>query len=113
MILNYIILILIPGIAIAFVAVFYACVLTEDGGMLNGVYKRAALYFKCDEREQEGRAIHWLFKITIGCYKCIAGQWAFWYFMFFCNNYTIFKHAFFVAFTSIMAIKINQWINKN
>lgn len=107
MIINYQIAILI-----ACVAVVYSTVLTEPNSLLNGFYLRASEFFKNDKREAEGKPLHWAFMLLIGCHKCIAGQWAAWYYVFFCQEYNIFKHIFFVAFTIIAAIKINQWITK-
>ena len=58
--------------AISIIAFTYSVILTEPHQILNGVYEWL-----------EKRLPEWLFFPIIGCEKCVAGQMALWYCIFF------------------------------
>lgn len=47
--------------------------------ILNWLYNWLWAVFKNDERTNGG---HWIFKIIIGCEKCLAGQISLWLFLY-------------------------------
>lgn len=83
--------------AVALVAFVYSVILTEGGMILNPWYNFL------DRKIGES----WLFKPLVGCYRCVAGQMAFWYYIV-KFRYDIFEHAFFISFAIFTAIVINK-----
>jgi len=53
-----------------------------------------------------GRLPERLWKPLGGCSKCLAGQIAFWYFIFF-KKYNLFDHLFFVSATIFLVLLID------
>ncbi len=84
------------ALQIAIVAYVYSNVLTDPGMVLNGFYN---LLEKHLITESQGRG-EWLFKPIIGCFYCVAGQFALWgYFIAYLPKYNLFDHIFFICFT--------------
>lgn len=95
---------------IACLAYVYSVVLTDANQLLNPLYKRLYIYFKTDERINEGKDYHWLFKILIHCEKCVSGQWALWtYLAMNYLNYNFFYHLFFISYTITITILITKY----
>lgn len=63
---------------IAVFAFVYSYILTQPQQILNGIFKRLDLFFKTAQRADQGKPVHWLFKIILQCEKCVAGQIALW-----------------------------------
>jgi hypothetical protein len=101
------------GFLIAVTAVVYSYLLTRPNAIFNGLYNWMYEFFKTDQRQANGKPFHWAFMILIHCEKCIAGQAAFWLFLF-CHlsDYNFLTHIFFTAFTIITAGAIAE-IYKN
>lgn len=57
------------SVMIAFIAFTYSVILTDPNMLLTGWYGWLRKKIK---RE-------WVFKIIIGCAKCVSGQWALWF----------------------------------
>ena len=97
---------------IAVVAYIYSEVLTEAGMILNWFFHLI------------GKLPEWLFKPLIGCFKCVAGQFALWTFLVqkfenYSNIKTIFEltelvgnHIFFISITIFIAWLINKVYTK-
>lgn len=108
------------ALLIAIGAYTFSVLLTEGEMILSPVYKRLYAFFKTDERQDEGKPVHWLFKILMYCEKCVAGQWALWYFLYKeFNTYMyaftfnlIALHLFFVLLTVFITYLISIVINK-
>lgn len=81
------------GLLIASIAFTYSVLLIEENALFNGLYNRLYVIFKTDERAEKGKSVHWLFMILMYCEKCIAGQMAFWYFLY--KNWSIYDVDFF------------------
>lgn len=100
--------IVFEGLAVALVAYVYAMILTEPGMLLNAWYNFLDVKL--------GRRKHWLFKPLIGCFKCVAGQLALWYYLIYhFNNYDPATHIFIIClaiFASTSIHKIYRW-NQN
>lgn len=120
--------------AIAIVAVVYSCVLTEPGEVFSGWYtflrkkimarsytleQMGKNYFEGDLKNSNGKVIRnyeSLFRLLIGCEKCIAGQLALWYYLI--KNYSCYQwdiHIALVAstiFASIIIKSIYQLCHK-
>jgi hypothetical protein len=89
---------------IAVTAVVYSYILTRPNALLNGFYNWAYVFFKTDERSNQGRPFHPLFMVLIHCEKCVAGQAALWlYLISNWHKYHFLQHVFFTAFTIIIA----------
>ena len=107
------------GILIGIFAYVYACILTDEEQLLNGVYNW--LEYKLID-PLTGKK-HWVFNILIGCEKCIAGQIALWLFLYKnIHGYilypfdTFLKHIFFITFTifvTVMIKKIHKYKKQN
>lgn len=69
------------SLLIALFAFVYAYLLTRPNALFNGLYNRADVFFKTDERLRNGKPLHPLFMLLIHCEKCIAGQVALWLFL--------------------------------
>jgi len=51
----------------------------------------------------------WLFKPLGGCFRCITGQVALWWFIFM-EEYTIVNHLFFISMTIIFSMILDKLI---
>ena len=69
------------ALMVAVSAFVYSNLLTGTGEILGGVYGFLDRVFKTDERAEQGKPIHPLFKMLMQCEKCVAGQWALWSFL--------------------------------
>lgn len=67
---------------IAIAGFTYSYILTQPGEIFAGLNRVLSRLFKTDERLNSGRPLHPLFKLLIGCEKCIAGQLAFWSYLY-------------------------------
>lgn len=103
------------SVLIAAIAFTYSVLLTEENALFNGIYNRLYVFFKTDERASDGKPVHWLFMILMYCERCIAGQMAFWYFLY--KNWTIYVHEFiesliyhfgFVSITIMLAVTFKE-----
>ncbi len=83
------------SIIIAMIAFVYSVLLTEQHALFCGVYNFLYELFETDERISEGKPMHWLFMILIGCDRCVAGQIALWFFLY--RNYELYAGDFFEA----------------
>lgn len=107
---------------IAIIAVMYSVVLSRPGEIFGWLYDKLNTWFNernpCKgTREQRGLGPHPVFKLLIGCFKCVAGQWAFWIFLIYCwpvyNMFFIIPHLLFVGLTiffSLIIYKFNQYL---
>lgn len=98
---------------IAVAAFVYSYMLTRPNAMLNWLYNWAYVFFKTDERSNQGKPYHWAFMLLIHCEKCIAGQVAAWLYLFGnWSNYNFLQHIFFTAFTILLAGLIKNLYTK-
>jgi hypothetical protein len=97
---------------IAILAFVYVCILAIPGEVFGKINNFLYLYFKNNEREQAGMFPHPIYKLLIGCEKCIAGQIALWSFL--VKNWTeytyklIFTHVLFVGLTIFITVIIKS-----
>ena len=96
------------ALKIALIAYVYSVILTEQGMLLNGLYRWL------DSKNLPD----WLFNPLIGCSKCVTGQMALWYLILeylkmpYLNN--IVEIVFFLSlaiFISYVINKIYIWLN--
>lgn len=94
----------------AIAAFTYSYILTEPGEFFGKIHMWISDYFKNDQRMNEGQPLHPLYKMIIGCEKCVAGQIALWSFLAFnYDNYSIkaaFAHVLYVSLTIFLAAVI-------
>lgn len=84
------------GLQLALTAYVYSNVLTEPGMILNGLYNWMEEALQA-ERKGWGQ---WVFKPLIGCFYCVAGQFAMWgYIVAYRASYNVFEHIFFICYT--------------
>lgn len=84
---EFIIMYTFASIVIAIGAFVFADILTLTGEAFGKVYGLLDLLFDNDRRYCEGKAMHPVFKMLIGCFKCVAGQWALWTGLFYAWRY--------------------------
>lgn len=99
------------ALGLAAAAVCFAWGLVEDGMLLAPVQAWVRQWHSHRYgREVESR---WLWYPLWGCYKCVAGQWAFWgYIGLYWHHYHPLHHLFFTSFTIIAAVLLRglyQW----
>lgn len=93
---------LIEVISLPLVAVVYASVLTEPGMLLAAIHYWA-------EQHLPG----WLFMPVIGCFKCVAGQLAMWYYIVTrWHDYHFTEHVTIVSSTIFISILLNYIYEK-
>jgi len=98
------------SLLIAVFAFVYTNLLTDEDQLFNGLYN----WLETKLTNLDG-TIHWLFNITIGCEKCVAGQLALWIYLY-CNpiNYilhplrTFFLHLAFITVTILITALIKN-----
>jgi hypothetical protein len=66
---------------ISITAFVYSYILTQPTELFSGLYRLLDSVFKTDERNNKGLGMHPLFKLLIGCEKCVSGQWALWIYL--------------------------------
>lgn len=98
---------------LAVVSYVYAVILTEPGMFLSWWYK-FLLSLNLPE---------WIFKPLIDCFKCVAGQAAFWGYLIYTDNlmwlpknYNPFDHLYLICLTILISIiidKIYSWNSNN
>lgn len=102
------------GVLIAVFAFVYTNLLTDEKQIFNGLYN----WLESRLIDKKTGKTHWLFYVTIGCEKCVAGQLALWIFLY--NNpinyitnplKTSFLHFAFITFT-ILTTEIIKNIHK-
>lgn len=95
---------LIYGTAVGYIAFVYSCMLTEDDMVLSRWH---SLW-----QRLENTRLEWLFKIIIGCERCVAGQWALWsYLIIYYRDYAaadLFFHTLFITAAIGAAYTFNQ-----
>ncbi|GAB2865980.1 hypothetical protein [Hymenobacter ruber] len=107
----------IYALLLASLAVCWADVLVRPGMLLAPVqawarakYRRLPSAASC---EHDGREIEdaWWWGPAWGCFKCCAGQFAFWgYLLLFpLSAYHLLAHLGFTAITIILSIIVNKW----
>lgn len=113
---------MIATIFISITAFVYANILSQPGEIFGKWYGFLNNLFQTDKRISSGKQLHPLFKMMIGCEKCVSGQLALWYFM--ANNYggyfigvrefilTAFQHSFFIATTIFLTTIIKSLYEK-
>jgi len=79
--INYLLIAILIG-ACSFV---YTNLLMEPDQIFGGLYRKAYFYFKSDEKNEQGKPYHPLFKIFFQCERCNAGQIALWFYL--CKNF--------------------------
>ncbi|MBF9140846.1 hypothetical protein [Hymenobacter properus] len=122
----------IDALLLAALAYCWASVLVQPGMLLAPVqawvrrlHRRAWFYFYIEgspghvnagQMEVEYYAGHdldnqWWWAPLWGCFKCVAGQWAFWgYLLLFpLSAYHLLAHLSFVAVTILISILLNKW----
>ena len=70
------------ALLLAVLAFVYSNLLTEPGHLLAKWYRMWYVVFKTDKRLMDGKPYHPLFMLIVHCEKCIAGEFAFWYFLY-------------------------------
>lgn len=111
---------MIIAFLISILAFTYSYILTQPGEIFSSLYLKLDILFKNDKRMIEGKGMHPIFKLLIGCPKCVSGQLSLWYFVL--NNFEnltyklIFDLPLFVALTifltciiSLIYNKLTQW----
>ncbi len=71
---------------VAITAFTYSYILTKPSEVFAWLYKSLNILFKNTERYQRGDDMHPVFKLLIGCEKCVAGQLALWLFIIVCRH---------------------------
>lgn len=103
------------SIIIAMIAFVYSVLLTEENALLNGTYNRLYDWFKTDERAAKGKPVDPIFMLIMYCERCIAGQIAFWFFIY--ENWiyyfedpiqALLYHFGFVALTIILTVTLKE-----
>jgi len=88
------------ALELALTAYVYSEVLTQPGMILNGFYNWLERNLVT---ESQGR-LEVIFKPLIGCYLCVAGQFALWgYLIAYLPHYNLFEHVFFICLTIFIA----------
>jgi H+/Cl- antiporter ClcA len=106
---------LLISVAVSFVAYTYSQVLTLPDMILNRAYNYADRYWP-----------KWLAYPVIVCFKCVAGQFSFWYYLRLTAKYSEHKlsfpfyswelHILFVCFAIFLSLfydKLFKWLTKN
>ena len=78
--LNFLLVMLLTAACISITAFTYSHILTRPGELFSWPYKILDIFFKTDDRAMAGLGMHPLFKLLIGCEKCVSGQMALWIF---------------------------------
>lgn len=100
------------GLAVAVVAYTYAAILTEGGMILNFWFNFLDRKFGTasgNPRQGKPPVALWLFKPLIGCFKCVAGQMALWFYLIaYFNNYNLFEHIFIICLSIYLSIILHK-----
>lgn len=108
----------ISSFLIALAAVLFVFVLSEPGEIFGWLRRILFNLFDNDTRINRGEDLHPVYKMTIGCEKCVAGQWAFWSMLIinwraYLVSWKFFiPHLLFVALTISLAMIIAKLYNK-
>ncbi len=101
---------------VSITAFTYSYILTQPSEVFSWLYKQLNILFKNSERYQRGDDMHPIFKLLIGCEKCVSGQMALWIYIIICGrNYFndfvthLIIHILFVA-TTIFLTTIIKFI---
>lgn len=105
---------------ISVTAFVYSNVLTQPSEIFSNLYGRLDSFFENDRRYVHGLDQHPIFKMVIGCEKCVSGQMSLWIFLFFnYKNYlafefsTIIYHALFIGLTIFTTTIIKSIYSKH
>jgi hypothetical protein len=80
------------SVMIAVVAFIYSDVLTESGMILNGLFRAA-----------EQTLPSYIFKPLIGCFKCVAGQIALWFYLINADDFGFFQLVYMICLTILFS----------
>jgi hypothetical protein len=86
------------ALEIAIIGVVYSSILTQPDMILDRWY----IFL-----EQKIGNKSWLFNPLVGCYKCVTGQIALWYYIFTCNHYNLWNHMLFISLSIFISIILN------
>ena len=113
---------MIATIFISISAFVYANILSQPGEVFGKWYGFLNNLFQTDKRIVEGKGLHPIFKMIIGCEKCVSGQLAFWFFMAHYYNgylsgthsfiYNVFEHILFTCTTIFLTTIIKSLYEK-
>lgn len=105
---------------ISITAFVYSNILTQPSEIFSSLYGRLDAFFGNDKRYCVGLGPHPIFKMIIGCEKCVSGQMALWIFLFLSyNNYlalefsTIIYHVLFIGLTIFTTTIIKSIYSKH
>jgi hypothetical protein len=87
---------------IAIIAYVYSVILTEQGMILNFLYRWL------DGLNETNKLPDWAFYPLIGCSKCVSGQMAFWYYIFTCHSYNLINHILLISITILFVVLIDK-----
>ena len=103
---------------ISITAFVYSNILTQPTELLSSAYRYLDTLFQNDKRYCNGLDMHPIFKMIIGCEKCVSGQMALWIFLFFnYKNYfelsTLIYHVLFIGLTIFTTTIIKSIYSKH
>lgn len=81
--------IFITSLALAITAFVYSQLLTEPGQLLAWWGNFLDRFFQNDRRYVQGYGPHPVYKLLIGCTRCVSGQFALWFFLF--QNWSFYR----------------------
>ena len=100
---------------IAIAAFVYSYILTQPGEVF-GPWNRFLSERLNKNRLNEGLPLHPLYKLLVGCEKCIAGQVSLWSYLYVTHEYYSlligFGHVLFVCLTIFLAVVIKGFYKK-
>jgi len=112
---EFILMYVFASIVIAIGAFVFADILTNPGEVFDWLYRMLDFLFRNDIRERNGKGKHPIFKMIIGCHKCVAGQWSLWtglifYWRYYSNDCLIFilPHIGFILLSIFMALVVKK-----
>lgn len=90
----------------------YSTILTEPGEIFSGLYKWLGSVFGNDKREIQGKGNHPIFKMIIGCHRCVTGQMALWFFVILNYGCYTFYHIIYAGLLIGLSILFAETIKK-
>lgn len=86
------------------IAFVYSNLLTQPEHLLAWWYRFWFDFFKGNERIMSGKPRHPLFMVIVHCEKCIAGEFALWYYLYHhYNDYDFIYHISFISLSILFA----------
>lgn len=95
----------------AVIGYIYAEILIAPGMVLFPFWKwlcRTWLLKSTIVNDREVINESWFYKPLGGCYKCVTGQLAFWWYLFGTHSYNFFFHVFSVCLAILFSVLIHQ-----